>query len=119
MAGGPGTLRFFIQPAIAILLGIIHGIRDHRHGRPPYLIGIVRAGDKRWQQVFEGLREIVVPLGLALLGAYVFEYVIRHHIYVFYGLLYAVLFVATPYFVTRALANRLASLHKPRTSATA
>jgi hypothetical protein len=119
MAGGPGTLRFFVQPAIAILLGILHGIRDHRHGRPPYLIGLVRAGDGRGRRLLEGLREIVVPLCLAVLGAYVFEYVIRHRIYLFYGLLYAVLFVAIPYFVTRALSNRLASLRTPPTSAAA
>jgi hypothetical protein len=109
MAGGPGTLRFFIQPAIAILLGILHGIRDRRQGRPPYLIGLVRAGGRRGRHLLEGLRAIVVPLCLAVLGAYIFEYVIRQRIYVFYGLLYAVLFVAIPYFVTRALANRFAS----------
>jgi hypothetical protein len=44
-----------------------------------------------------------------VLGAYIFEYVIRGRIYVFYGFLYALLFVAIPYFVTRALANRGAS----------
>jgi hypothetical protein len=119
MVGGPGTLRFFVQPAIAILLGILHGVRDHRHGRPPYLIALVRAGDSRGRKLLQGLREIVVPLCLAVLGAFVFEYVIRHRIYIFYGLLYAALFVAVPYFVTRALANRLASLRTPPTSAPA
>jgi hypothetical protein len=119
MAGGPGTLRFFVQPAIAILLGIIHGLRDHRQGRPPYLISLVRTGGGRGRFLLQGLREIAVPLALAVLGAYIFEYVIRHRIYFFYGLLYAVVFVAIPYFVTRALANRLASLRTPPTSATA
>jgi hypothetical protein len=119
MAGGPGTLRFFIQPAIAILLGILHGIRDHHQGRPPYLIGLIRAGDRRRRQLLEGLRGIVVPLSLAVLGAYIFEYVIRHRVYVFYGLLYAVVFVAIPYFVMRALANRLVPGRSPPTSAPA
>jgi hypothetical protein len=119
MVGGPGALRFFVQPATAILLGILHGIRDHRHGREPYLIALVRAGDARGRHLLEGLRAIAVPLSLAVLGAYIFEYVIRHRIYVFYGLLYAALFVAIPYFVTRALANRLASLRTPPTSADA
>jgi len=119
MVGGPGTLRFFVQPAIAVLLGIIHGIRDRRQGRSPYLIALVRAGDGRGRHLREGLRAIAVPLILAVLGAYVFEYVIRQRIYVFYGLLYAVVFVAIPYFVTRALANRLSSLRTPPTSAAA
>jgi len=119
MVGGPGTLRFFVQPAIAIFLGILHGIADHRHGRPPFLIAFVRAGDARGRHLIEGLRAIVVPLCLAVLGAYAFEYVIRRRVYLFYGLLYAVLFVAIPYFVTRAVTNRLASLRTPPTSATA
>jgi hypothetical protein len=119
MVGGPGTLRFFVQPAIAILLGILHGLRDRREGRPPYLLALVRIADGRWRHLVDGLRQIAVPLGLAVLGAYVFEYVIRGRIYVFYGLLDAVLFVAIPYFATRALANRLASLRTPPTSAAA
>jgi len=37
-----------------------------------------------------------------------------------YGLLYAVLFVAIPYFITRALANRVAGVsgHTPGSAAT-
>jgi hypothetical protein len=74
---------------------------------------------RAWAALLDGLRAILVPLCLALLGAYTFEYVIRSRIYPFYGLLYAVLFVALPYFATRAVANRLASLRAPPTSATA
>jgi hypothetical protein len=109
MVGGPGTLRFFVQPAIAIVLGVIHGIRDRRQGRPPYLIGLIRARGARGRHLLDGLRAIALPLCLALLGAYVFEYVIRGRIYIFYGCLYALVFVAVPYCVLRALANRVAS----------
>jgi hypothetical protein len=109
MVGGPGTLRFFVQPAIAIVLGILHGIRDRRQGRRPYLIGLVHAHGARGRHLLEGIREIAVPLGLALLGSYVFGYVIRGRIYILYGFVYALLFVAVPYFVTRALANRVVS----------
>ena len=113
MVGGPGTLRFIVQPAIAIVLGGIHGVRDRRRGRAPYLMGFLHARGARVAHLLEGLRAIVVPLCLAVLGAYVFQYVIRSHIYVLYGLLYALLFVALPYFVTRALANRIASIWVP------
>jgi hypothetical protein len=115
MIAGPGTLRFFVQPAIAIVLGILHGIRDCRGGRPPYLIGLIRARGARGRHLLDGARAIALPLCLALVGAYLFEYVIRGRIYVFYGLLYALLFVAVPYVVTRALANRFASRRITRT----
>ena len=51
MVGGRGTLRFFIQPALAVVLGIIHGLRDHRRGRAPYLIALVRARGRRFAHV--------------------------------------------------------------------
>jgi hypothetical protein len=109
MVGGPGTLRFLLQPMIAIMLGILHGVRDARKGRPPYLLALAHARGKRLHHLGDGLRAIVVPLCLALAGALTFQYLIRSRIYVAYGLLYATLFVAAPYFAIRGLANRLAS----------
>ena len=108
MVGGRGTLRFFIQPTLAVVLGVIHGIRDHRRGRAPYLIGLVRARGHRFAHVGQALREILVPLCVAVIFSDVFQYVNRSRISPGYGLLYAVLFVAIPYFITRALANRVA-----------
>ena len=108
MVGGRGTLRFFIQPALAVALGVIHGIRDHRRGRAPYLIGLVHARGRRFANVGKGLREILVPLCVAVIFSDVFQYVNRGRISLGYGVLYAVLFVAIPYFIARALANRVA-----------
>ena len=120
MVAGQGTLRFFIQPALAVVLGIIHGIRDHRRGRPPYLIGLVRARGHRFALVGQGLREILVPLCIAVIFSELFQYVNRSRMSLTYGLLYAVLFVAIPYFITRALANRVAGVsgHTPGSAAT-
>jgi hypothetical protein len=119
MVGGSGTLRFFIQPALAVVLGVIHGIRDHRRGRPPYLIGLVRARGHRLAHLGKGLREILVPLCVAVIFSYVFQYVNRSQISLGYGLLYAVLFVAIPYFITHALANRVAGASAAQTPGSA
>lgn len=109
MVGGRGSLRFLIQPALAVVLGILHGLRDHRRGRAPYLVALVRARGRRFAHLGGALRKILVPLCLAVGLSYVFQYVNRARISVAYGLLFAVLFVALPYFITRALANRVAS----------
>lgn len=115
MVGGPGAFRFFIQPAVAIVLGILHGLRDHRQGRPPYLAGLIAAApSSRMHRLGEGLRDIVIPLCVALVASYIFQYIVRSRIYLAYGFLFAAVFVALPYVVTRGLANRLAPSQRPR-----
>jgi hypothetical protein len=99
MVGGPGFFRFFIQPTVAIVLGVLHGLRDQRAGR-------VREG--RAKRLAEGVRAIAVPLVVALVAAFTFQYVIRSRIFVGYGLLYATVFVLIPYLIARGLAQRLA-----------
>lgn len=108
MFGGPGSLRFFLQPSVAIFLGILHGLRDHRAGRPVYLVGLIAAKGKRLRRLGEGLRDIAVPLCVALAASYTFQYIIRSRVHLGYGLLYAALFMALPYFASRGLTNRLA-----------
>ncbi len=107
MVGGQGSLRFFLQPALAVVLGILHGLRDHRLGRPVYLVGLIDARGTRLRRAGEGLRDVAVPLCVALLASFAFQYIVRSRVSVAYGFLYAMLFVALPYFVARGLANRV------------
>jgi hypothetical protein len=107
MLSGPGTMRGVIQPIVALVLGILHGLRDHRMGRRPYMAELVHGiAGTRWQCVKKALHEIWVPLVVALLASMVFQYVIRSRINLLYALLYALIFVALPYFLARGLANR-------------
>ena len=108
MVGGPGAFRFIVQPAVAIVLGVLHGLRDHRSGQPPYVAGLVGARESRWRLLGEALREIGVPLTIAVAASYAFQYIVRSRVNLAYGFLFAALFVALPYLVTRGLANRLA-----------
>jgi hypothetical protein len=108
MLSGPGAFRFFLQPAVAVALGIIHGVRDCRAGRPPYLLDLYHASGERIRRLTAGLREIWLPLLVAVAASMVFQYVIRRHEYVAFAVVYAAVFVAVPYFVTRALSNRVA-----------
>jgi hypothetical protein len=108
MVGGPGAFRFILQPTVAIVLGVLHGLRDHRGGKRPYIVGLVGARQGRWRLLGEALREIGVPLAVAVAASYAFQYIIRSRINLAYGLLFAAAFVALPYAVTRGLANRFA-----------
>ena len=108
MVGGPGFFRFFLQPIVAILLGVRQGLRDWRSGHPVYLFGLIRVREARWQRIREGIRSVAVPLIAALVAACAFQYVIRSRIFVGYALLYATVFVLVPYLTARGLGHRLA-----------
>ena len=108
MVGGPGWFRFFLQPIVAVILGVVHGLRDRRAGRPAYFAGLIRVREGRAERLREGARAVVVPFVVALIAAFTFQYVIRGRIFVGYGLLYAIGFVLAPYLIARGLAHRLA-----------
>jgi hypothetical protein len=111
MYGGRGSARFFLQPAVAIVLGVLHGLRDRRLERPAYFVDLMAARGRRMRRAGEGLRDVAAPICVALLASFGFQYIVRSRISISYGLAYATLFVAIPYFLTRGLANRLA--HRP------
>lgn len=105
MMSGPGTLRFFVQPAIALLLGLRDGRVDSALGRRPFGIALV-TGKERSHRLAQGLRAIVVPLCLAVAASLLFQYLILTEVRVASALLYALVFVALPYAFARGLANR-------------
>jgi hypothetical protein len=99
MMSGPGSFRFFIQPLIAIALGIRDGRLDSHAGAPP----IFRAGKA---QLAAALKRIVVPLLMATGLSLVFQWVILQHLRLGPALVFAAVMVALPYLLARALAER-------------
>ena len=99
MTSGPGTFRFFMQPLVAILLGIRDGRLDSHAGAPP----IFRAGKA---QLGAAIKRIVVPLCVAAGLSLVFQWVILRDLHLGPALLFAAVMVALPYLLARALAER-------------
>jgi hypothetical protein len=52
---GPLKFRFFLQPAMAILLAIRNGIQDWRAGKPPYLWEVCEDPAMRKSMITRGL----------------------------------------------------------------
>jgi hypothetical protein len=113
MLGGPGTLRFLVQPSTAILLGLLHGVRDRRAGQPPLLMAIIRDRSAQLDRLYRALRAIAFPLSIALISSLAFQSFIRARIHFWYGVLYALLFVAIPYFLARGAACRVPRRQPP------
>ena len=103
---GPGRFRFLMQPAIAILLGIRDGRADARAGRPPYLWALVAHGDQRRALMRSGLGAVVNVVLMGILLDAIFQWVILGVSYPGAALVVGPILVATPYAITRALANR-------------
>jgi len=107
MLTGPGHFRFLLQPAFAILIGVLDGRRDSHTGRGPFGRWVwSRPGIERGQRLVEGLRRLVVPLCLALGLSLVFQYVNRRSLHLIPALVAAIVLVALPYLIARGLGCR-------------
>lgn len=105
--GGPGRMRFILQPLVAILLGIRDGRRDARAGTPPYVFAVLAVRELRREELASGLKTLAKPLIVAILVDMVVQYLIFRSVRLWSALLVGALLVALPYAATRALTNRI------------
>lgn len=111
---GPGRLRFFIQPAVAILLGIRDGRNDARAGELPYLWGLLFQKESRRKRAMEGLRAAAMPLAVAFVMDSLLQYHTNRTVHPGWALVVGALLVALPYASARALANRVVTRRRRR-----
>jgi hypothetical protein len=108
MFEGPGHLRFIIQPAVAILLGLRDGRIDSHAGRRPVDLDLhSKHGREYWAALSKTLRRIVVPLCLAIILSLVFQYVIHKVSRLLPAVTFATFLVALPYLIARGIGNRM------------
>ena len=105
---GPGSLRFVIQPVLAIILGVRDGRNDAKSSTPPFLMLLLKSG-KRREALKGGLQAIVLPLILAvaldsMLQIYIFD-VWRLQ----WALIVGLCLVGIPYILARGITNRIFS----------
>jgi hypothetical protein len=107
---GPGRLRFFIQPIIAILLGSRDGLEDARTGLPPFLWALTFHGVHRrglLRSTFANVRDLVA---VAILLDILSQFLIFREIHPGAAVLLGPVLIGVPYAVSRAFANRVYSM---------
>ena len=104
---GPGRLRFFFQPAIAIYLGWSAGRRDVRKGRPPFLHGLFLHEEHRAALLRETFESVAVLLLMGILLDSIFQWVLLGISYPGAALVVGPVLVTIPYAAARALAGAL------------
>jgi hypothetical protein len=105
---GPGRMRFIVQPAVAVLLGLRDGKRDSRTGRPPFLFGLVfhRVHTRAlWGSAVASVRDLVA---FAIILDVISQLLIFREVHPGAALLLGPILIAVPYSIARALANRIA-----------
>jgi hypothetical protein len=108
---GPGRLRFLLQPAMSILLGVRAGRSDAAAGLPPFVQALLLHGGNRAGLVGDALRNVgnLVLIGITLDA--VSQWLILGVSHPGAALVVGPVLIAVPYSVARALANRANARH--------
>ena len=105
---GPGRFRFIMQPAVAIILGVLSGLSDARAGRPPYLYGVLFHRSLRGELVRTGFETVVNLLLMGVLLDSIFQWIILGVSHPGAALVVGPVLIIFPYSLARAFSNRLA-----------
>jgi hypothetical protein len=106
---GPFAFCFLLQPTMAIIAAIKHGLKDARTGRSPYAWTVLTSAEKRGARLREGLRATgrIIVLGLAMDAAY--QIVALRKFYPGEAMMVALVLAFVPYLLTRGPVARVAS----------
>jgi len=106
-ADAPFSLRFLLQPLLAILLGTRDGLRDAREGRAPYVWSLVLGRVPRRELFREALGAVAVPLCVAVLLDLLVQVLVMPPAHLGRAVGVGGVLVALPYMLTRGSACRV------------
>lgn len=104
---GPGRFRFILQPTVAVILGARDGVKDARAGNPPFLWSLLFHRADRPALFRSALAAVRNLVAIAILLDVVSQLLIFRMVHPGAALLLGPVLIATPYAVSRALANRI------------
>jgi|SRR5215475_2505606 len=105
---GPGRLRFILQPAVAIFLGLRDGMKDARLGHAPFLWALLFHQERRSDLFRSAIGSLRNLTALAILMDVISQALIFRQVRPGAALLVGPVLIGIPYGLTRAFANRLA-----------
>ena len=114
-ASGPLHMRLVIQPIVATIIAIRAGLRDARHGRPPFLWTFLTSASERRRLAQSGWKDIGKVFIVAIVIDVVYQVLATPRVYPLQSLTVAVIVAVLPYVAVRGLVTRLAR-HTPKAS---
>ncbi len=107
---GPGAFRFYLQPLLAMIVGIRGGLADAREGKPPYLHGLLFHGGLRKHLLRSGFEHVVNLLLMGILLDSLFQWLIYGVSHAGAAVVVGPALIVAPYVLARGISNRLARL---------
>ncbi|WP_431273043.1 hypothetical protein ACQ858_12395 [Variovorax ureilyticus] len=107
---GPGRMRFILQPAVAVFLGIRGGRLDAQMGRSPYLYALLTGADDRRALLRSGLAAVRDLVSMSIVFDVVAQFLIYGRVYPGAAVVLGPVLICLPYSVARALTLRVMRL---------
>jgi hypothetical protein len=114
-AGGPFTIRLFVQPTVAAIFAVRAGLRDAREGRTPYFFWAVFTNRARRPELFRlAWRDVGKVFLVAFTLDVIYELRVYRWVYPGQALIVAVILAIIPYLMIRGPVTRIARAIRAR-----
>ena len=104
----PMRFRFILQPLMAAIIAIRHGLNDARTGRSPYFWTMLSNPRERAQRLNEGLNATARIILLGLVMDAIYQVLVLKQFYPAEAVIVALLFAFLPYVIIRGPTARIA-----------
>jgi hypothetical protein len=104
----PMWFRFILQPLMAVIVAIRHGLNDARTGRSPYFWTMLGNPHERAQRLNEGLNATAGIIVLGLVMDSIYQVLVLGWFHPAEAVIVALLFAFIPYVIIRGPAARIA-----------
>lgn len=105
---GPLHFRLILQPAMAVILAVIAGLKDARAGKPPYFWGLLTDPVHRRDMLKDGWKSVGKVFVLAWLLDIAYQFIVVRSLYPGGAIIVAIVLAIVPYLIVRGLVTRLA-----------
>jgi hypothetical protein len=105
--GGPLTMRFVLQPLVAMCVAVRSGIADGREGRPPYGWAVITDKGRRRELLLEGWKSVARIFVVAVVLDVIYQVMVFGWVYPSEALVVAFTLSCVPYVLLRGPAGRL------------
>ena len=110
---GPMRFRVFLQPAMAVALGVVAGWNDAKTRQPPYLWTLFNEPTQRMSLLKNGWKSVGKLFILAVVLDVIYQLTVLGSVNPLGAVVTAGLFAIIPFLVFRGLTNRIGRLMLP------